>query len=109
WKEQTKSLLEGTEFFDLLDLPTLFGLDARDGENAVAAGLEAHIARTRNGGTKWTYDPTDGGDVKLVDPLYDVVEFADGNGWAVGAAGQVVQTRPDRKSVVEGKSVDLGG
>jgi photosystem II stability/assembly factor-like uncharacterized protein len=94
WKEQTKSLLEGTEFFDLLDLPTLFGIDARDEQNAVAAGLEAHIARTRDGGTKWTYDTTDGGDVKLVDPLYDVVEFADGRGWAVGAAGQVVQTRP---------------
>jgi photosystem II stability/assembly factor-like uncharacterized protein len=94
WKEQTKSLLEGTEYFDLLDLPTLFGLDARNGENAVAAGLEAHIARTRDGGTKWTYDRTDGGDVKLVDPLYDVVEFADGTGWAVGAAGMVVQTKP---------------
>ncbi len=94
WKEQTKSLLEGTGFFDLLDLPTLFGLDARDGDNAVAAGLEAHIARTRDGGTKWVYDTTDGGDVKLVDPLYDAVEFADGSGWAVGAAGQVVQTQP---------------
>ena len=44
WKEQTKSLLEGTEFFDLLDLPTLFGIDAQDTQHAVAAGLEAHIA-----------------------------------------------------------------
>lgn len=94
WKEQTQTLLEGTEYFDLLDLPTLFGLDARNLENAVAAGLEAHVARTRNGGEKWTYDKTEGGDVKLQDPLYDVVEFADGAGWAVGAAGQVVRTEP---------------
>jgi photosystem II stability/assembly factor-like uncharacterized protein len=39
------------------------------------------------------YDKVEGGDVKLVDPLYDVVEFADGVGWAVGAAGQVVKTQ----------------
>ena len=94
WKEQTQSVMEGTEFFDLLDLPTLFGVDARSLNDAVAAGLEAHIARTRNGGEKWTYDKTEGGEVKLQDPLYDVVEFADGAGWAVGAAGQVVRTEP---------------
>ncbi len=92
WKEQTKTLLDGTGFFDLLDLPTLFGLSARNTENAVAAGLEAHIARTKNGGERWTYDKVDGGEVKMVDPLYDVIEFADGSGWAVGAAGQVVKT-----------------
>jgi photosystem II stability/assembly factor-like uncharacterized protein len=92
WKEQTKTLLEGTEFFDLLDLPTLFGLHARDQQNAVAAGLEAHIARTRDGGARWAYDKVEGGEVKLVDPLYDVVEFPEGGGWAVGAAGQVVRT-----------------
>jgi photosystem II stability/assembly factor-like uncharacterized protein len=94
WKEQTKTLLEGTEFFDLLDLPTLFGLHARDEQHAVASGLEAHIARTSNGGEKWAYDEMDGGEVKLQDPLYDVVEFADGTGWSVGAAGQVVKTEP---------------
>src|SRR5262249_57105640 len=92
WKEQTKTLLEGTEFFDLLDLPTLFGVSARDQQNAVAAGLEAHIARTRDGGEKWTYDKVEGGEIKLVDPLYDIVEFPDGSGWAVGAAGQGVKT-----------------
>ena len=92
WKEQTQTVMEGTEYFDLLDLPTLFGLGARDRDNAVAAGLEAHIARTRNAGEKWAYDQVEGGEVKLQDPLYDVVEFADGTGWAVGAAGQVVKT-----------------
>jgi photosystem II stability/assembly factor-like uncharacterized protein len=94
WKEQTKTLLEGTEFYDLLDLPTLFGLDALDNQKAVAAGLEAHIAGTSDGGQKWAYEKTDGGDVKLLDPLYDVVQFPDGSGWAVGAAGQVVKAEP---------------
>ena len=94
WKEQTQTLLEGTEYFDLLDLPTLFGLHAINLDNAVAAGLEAHVARTRDGGEKWVYDQTEGGEIKLQDPLYDVVEFADGTGWAVGAAGQVVKTEP---------------
>ena len=98
WKEQTKSLLEGTEFFDLLDLPTLFGLDAHNTQNAVAAGLESHIAATSDGGEKWAYQKTDGGEVKLQDPLYDVIQFPDGSGWAVGAAGQVVKT--DGKSGV---------
>lgn len=94
WKEQTKTLLEGTEFFDLLDLPTLFGVYALDPQQAVAAGLEAHIARTRDGGERWAYAPVESGDFKLVDPLYDAVEFPDGSGWAVGAAGQVVKTEP---------------
>jgi photosystem II stability/assembly factor-like uncharacterized protein len=94
WKEQTATLLEGTEFFDLLDLPTLFGMHALNAQEAVAAGLEAHIARTRDAGAKWAYDKVDGGELKLVDPLYDVVEFPDGSGWAVGAAGQVVRTAP---------------
>src|SRR5262249_52506128 len=91
WNDQTKTLLEATGFFDLLDLPTLFGLSARNPENAVAAGLEAHIARTKDGGERWVYDKVEGGDVKLVDPLFDIVEFPDGTGWAVGAAGAVGQ------------------
>lgn len=94
WKEQTKSLLQGTEYFDLLDLPTLFGIDAQDTQHAVAAGLEAHIAATSDGGEKWVYQKTEGGEVKLQDPLYDIVRFADGSGWSVGAAGQVVKTEP---------------
>lgn len=94
WKEQTRSLMQGTEFFDLLDLPTLFGVYARDAQTAVAAGLEGHIARTSNG-IDWSYSQTDGGEFKLVDPLYDIVLFQDGGGWAVGAAGQVVKHDPD--------------
>jgi len=93
WREETKSLMEGTEYFDLLDLPTLFGVFSRDRQNAVAAGLDAHIARTRDGQT-WRYDTMEAGGVPLLDPLYDVVELADGTGWSIGAAGTVVKKAP---------------
>lgn len=95
WSEQTKSLLTGTEFFDVLDLPTLFGLYVRDAQHSVASGLEAHIARTSDGGEKWAYDKTDGGEVQLADPLYDVIELDNGIGWSIGAAGQVVRREPN--------------
>jgi photosystem II stability/assembly factor-like uncharacterized protein len=95
WREQTKSLLEGTEFFDVLDLPTLFGVHIVSPEEGVASGLEAHIARTTNGGEKWAYQKTDGGEVPLVDPLYDITELKNGIGWSVGAAGQVVRHEPN--------------
>jgi len=40
WHEQEKTLLEGTGIFDLLDLPTMFGISVVDDKNAVAVGLE---------------------------------------------------------------------
>jgi photosystem II stability/assembly factor-like uncharacterized protein len=94
WREQERTLMEGTGIFDLLDLPTLFGVHAIDGQRAVASGLEGHIARTTDGGARWTFDKLDAGDVPLVDPLYDVTELPDGTGWGVGAAGEVVRKGP---------------
>ena len=90
WREQQHSLMEGTGIFDPLDLPTLFGIHVRSPEAAVAAGLEAHLARTTDGGRRWTYDKIESGDVALVDPLFAAYETASGDGWAVGTAGQVV-------------------
>ena len=94
WKEQEKTLLEGTGFFDLLDLPTLFGVYARDGEHVTAVGLDGHVARTVDGGQRWSFDKIDAGDVPLVDPMYDTVELPDGTAWAVGAAGEVIRKGP---------------
>ncbi len=94
WKEQEKTLLEGTGFFDLLDLPTLFSIHAVDGQHAVAPGLEGHVARTSDGGERWAFDKIDAGDVPLVDPLYDVTILPDGTGWGVGAAGEVIRKGP---------------
>jgi len=94
WQEQTKTLLEGSEFFDVLDLPTLYGLFVRSDQVAMASGLEAHIASTADGGARWQYDKVEGGKVPLIDPLFDVVEVPDGTGWAVGAAGEVVKREP---------------
>jgi photosystem II stability/assembly factor-like uncharacterized protein len=94
WKEQEKTVMEGSGFFDLLDLPTLFGIHAVDGQHAITSGLEGHIARTSDGGAHWAYDKIDAGDVALVDPLYDVTELPDGTSWSVGAAGEVVRKGP---------------
>lgn len=95
WHEQEKTLLEGSSgFFDLLDLPTLFGLHPTDAQNVIAVGLEGHVARTVDGGQRWAFDKIDAGDVPLVDPMYDVTEMPDGTEWAVGAAGEVIRKGP---------------
>ncbi|HEY5650835.1 MAG TPA: YCF48-related protein, partial [Acidimicrobiia bacterium] len=90
WAEQNRSLLEGSGFFDPLDLPSLFGVYVIDAQHVVASGLEGHVARTRDGGTTWAYDKADV-QIPLLDPLFDLVEFPDGRGWAVGAAGEVMR------------------
>jgi photosystem II stability/assembly factor-like uncharacterized protein len=89
WHEQERTLLEDSNIFDLLDLPTMFGMHVVDEKNLVAVGLEGHIARTADGGQRWTYDEAEL-DYPLVDPLFRVVEFPDGAAWAAGAAGEVV-------------------
>ena len=94
WREQERTLMEGTKIFDLLDLPTLFGIHAADSQRALAVGLEAHVARTSDGGARWKFDELDAGAVPLVDPLYDVTELPDGTGWGVGAAGEVIRKGP---------------
>jgi photosystem II stability/assembly factor-like uncharacterized protein len=94
WHEQEKTLLEGTGFFDLLDLPTLFGIHVVDAQRVVVGGLEGHVARTTDGGARWAFDKIDAGDVPLVDPIYDVTELPDGTNWGVGAAGEVIRKGP---------------
>jgi photosystem II stability/assembly factor-like uncharacterized protein len=97
WKEQERSLMEGTGIFDLLDLPTLFGLHMVSGQEGVASGLEGRLARTTDGGQRWTFDPVEV-DVPLVDPLFKVVQFPDGSGWAAGAAGEVMRREPGEQA-----------
>ena len=93
WVEQERTLLEGTNIFDLLDLPTLFGLHMVDAQNGVAVGLEGHVARTTDGGKRWTYQEVQV-DYPLVDPLFSVQVFEDTSGWASGSAGEVVRRAP---------------
>lgn len=89
WVQQQESLL-GDGFFNVLDLPTLFGLHFIDAENGIAAGLEGRIARTTDGGKTWAFEKFD---LKLpmVDPLFQPFQFSDTTGWAVGAAGEIVR------------------
>ena len=89
WSEQEKTLLEGSNIFDLLDLPTMFGVNMLDAQNGLAVGLEGHIARTKDGGKRWTYEEVQV-DYPLVDPLFSVHQFPDGTAWASGSAGEVI-------------------
>jgi photosystem II stability/assembly factor-like uncharacterized protein len=93
WHEQEKSLMwkDGVQvYMDLLDLPTLYGVSMKSPQEGVAAGLEGHVARTRDGGASWAFDPMEV-EYPIADPLFRVVELADDSGWAVGAAGEVVR------------------
>lgn len=98
WAEQNRSLLEGTGFFDPLDLPSLFGVFVIDPNHVVASGLEGHVARTMDGGEVWGYDESDV-EIPLLDPLFDLVQLPDGTGWAVGAAGEVMRREPGAEAV----------
>ena len=93
WHEQEKTLMEGTGIFDPLDLPTLFGLYAKSPQEALAAGLEGHIARTNDGGQRWSFEQIEV-EYPIVDPLLRVTELPDGSGWATGLAGEVVRREP---------------
>jgi photosystem II stability/assembly factor-like uncharacterized protein len=89
---------------DPMDLPTFFGSYILNDQEALAAGLDGRIARTRDGGANWRFEP-----MKLafpiVDPLYQPYVTADGNAWAVGAAGEVVHLPPGQ---TEWTRADLG-
>jgi photosystem II stability/assembly factor-like uncharacterized protein len=93
WHEQQRTLMEGTGIFDVLDLPTLYGAYMKNGQDGLAAGIEGHIARTRDGGARWTFDKVEA-DPPVVDPLFRLIELEDGSGWAAGAAGEVVHLEP---------------
>ncbi len=89
WTEQEQTLIGG-EVLDALDLPTFFGVHFVDGQQGVASGLEGKIARTHDGGATWKFEKMKL-DYPIVDPLFEPHLFADGTGWAVGAAGEVVR------------------
>lgn len=88
WSEQEHSLL-GDEVVDLLDLPTFFGIHMVDAQHGSVAGLDGRIAHTEDGVT-WKFHQMQL-DYPIVDPLFNPMGFADGSGWAIGAAGEVVR------------------
>ena len=93
WSSQQESLL-GHGIFDVLDIPTFFGVHFIDANNGITAGLDGKIARTRDGGQNWQFEKLEA-QVPFVDPLFQPFQFPDGTAWAVGAAGQVArQTSP---------------
>lgn len=105
WTPHQKTLMTpDSGIVDPMDLPTFFGAFLLNPQEALAAGLDGKIARTRDGGANWRFEP-----MKLafpiVDPLYQPYVTPDGNGWAVGAAGEVVHLAPGQ---TEWSRADLG-
>ncbi|MGH7897312.1 MAG: WD40/YVTN/BNR-like repeat-containing protein [Candidatus Binatia bacterium] len=89
---------------DPMDLPTFFGSYLLSGQEALVSGLDGKLARTRNGGQTWQFEPMKLA-FEIVDPLYQPYMTKDGNGWAVGAAGEVVHLPAGQ---TEWKRADLG-
>jgi photosystem II stability/assembly factor-like uncharacterized protein len=105
WTAQQKSLMTPESgIVDPMDLPTFFGEYTLSDKEALAAGLDGRIARTRDGGTSWRFEPMKV-EFPLTDPLYQPYVTADGNAWVVGAAGQVVRLPPGQ---TEWTRADLG-
>jgi photosystem II stability/assembly factor-like uncharacterized protein len=90
WTPHQKTLMTPESgIVDPMDLPTFFGAHLINGQEALVSGLDGKIARTRDGGATWRFEP-----MKLafpiVDPLYQPYVAPDGSSWAVGAAGEVL-------------------
>jgi photosystem II stability/assembly factor-like uncharacterized protein len=90
WAEVQNSLVTG-EILSALDLPTFYGVYFIDGQNGIATGLSGHIARTSDGGNQWFFDDMAPGHEST--PFFTGQIFADGSGWAVGAAGDVIRKK----------------
>lgn len=90
WRTQQETLIGAEGTFDVLDIPTFFGASFADANNGVTAGLETKLAKTSDGGAVWKFDETAIKD-STGDPLYQPFLFSDNTGWAVGAAGTVVE------------------
>jgi photosystem II stability/assembly factor-like uncharacterized protein len=96
WTEQHEVLM-GDEFFDVLDLPTLFGMSFVNAREGIAVGIDARIARTWDGGTTWAWEKVES-PYPLLDPFFAAHLFPNGSGWAIGAAGQVVRRKAGERT-----------
>jgi photosystem II stability/assembly factor-like uncharacterized protein len=103
WVEQQDSLL-GQGVFDVLDIPTFFGVHFTDRKNGLVAGLDGKIARTSDGGATWRFEPMHL-DYPIIDPLFRAFTMPNGTAWAVGAAGEIVRRDP---GATEWKRAKLG-
>ncbi len=105
WTEHQDTLMTPESgIVDPMDLPTFFGAHLISTNEALAAGLDGKVARTVDGGKTWRFEPMKL-DFPIVDPLYQPLVTADGNAWAVGAAGEVVHRAP---GAAEWTRADLG-
>jgi photosystem II stability/assembly factor-like uncharacterized protein len=92
WVEQQNSLI-GHGVFDVLDIPTFFGVRFTSRTDGLVSGLDGKIARTRDGGATWRFDDMEL-EYPIVDPLFNVLPLPQGGAWGVGAAGEIVRLEP---------------
>lgn len=91
WTPQQSTLMTPESgIVDPMNLPTFFGQFLINDREALVAGLDGRIARTRDGGATWRFEPMKLA-FPLIDPLFQPYVTADGTAWAVGAAGEVVR------------------
>jgi photosystem II stability/assembly factor-like uncharacterized protein len=90
WTEKQSSLV-GEEILSALDLPTFYGVYFVSPQEGIATGLSGHIARSSDGGNQWFFDDVEEGHEST--PFFRGQIFADGSGWAVGAAGEVIRKK----------------
>jgi photosystem II stability/assembly factor-like uncharacterized protein len=79
---------DGTVYRDVMSMPSLLGVAARDAQHAVAVGTYGRIASTEDGVTwRWNDSP-----VQV--PLYDIRMLPDGDYAIVGASGIALHGNP---------------
>jgi photosystem II stability/assembly factor-like uncharacterized protein len=89
---------------DPMDLPTFFGEFMISDQEGFAAGIDGKIARTKDGGTTWRFEPMKLA-YPLVDPLYQPYVTPDNHAWAIGGAGEVLHLEPGQ---TEWTRADMG-
>ena len=87
WIEKQKTLV-GSQYFDVLDLPTFFDVEFSDRNNGYVVGLEGRVAHTTDGGETWAW--VEHGVAEYDAPFYASEILPNGDLWVVGAGGQVV-------------------
>lgn len=87
WDAQHGNLI-GPKYRDVMGLPTLLAVRARDAQHAVAVGTYGAIVATDDG-VNWRFT-----DSPIGAPLYDVRALPDGDYLIVGASGIVLRGNP---------------
>jgi photosystem II stability/assembly factor-like uncharacterized protein len=90
WAAQHASLLSA-KYRDIMTLPTILCLRAKDRQTALAVGTYGAIIYTVDGGNSWQF-----GQSPVAIPLYDIRWLPDGDALIVGSSGVVLRGNPEK-------------